>query len=302
MLKTGRNEGTARMSRRLATGALVAALAVAGCDKQPEGQVVAVVNGDEITLQQVNTELGSTQLPEGEAANQVRNMALANVVNRRLVAGIARDEQIDSSPEFIIRRQQLEENLLAQMLSQKVARTVKQPTAAEIDKFIADNPQIFANRIMLGVDQIRFPTPARNDYIKALEGADSMTAVVAVLNRLGIRFERGNVPVDSANLPRPVFNQVMSVGTREPFIIPSPAGVTVSQIVATRPAPVTGAQARPAAVSLLQRQAVAAELEKRLEAAKADAGIDYQPGFGPPATSPSGAASAAASAAPAATP
>ncbi|OYW45965.1 MAG: hypothetical protein B7Z08_00310 [Sphingomonadales bacterium 32-68-7] len=305
MFKTGRSDRSARFSRLLGASALVAALGVvAACDREPEGQVVAVVNGEEITLQQVNTELGNTQLPEGEEQNRVRSMALDNVVNRRLLAGLAREEQIDSSPEFIIRRQQQEETLLTQMLTQKIARTIKQPTPAEVDKFIADNPQIFARRTVMAVDQIRFQTPARNDYIAALRGAKTMPEVVAALNRLGIRFERGNVPIDSANVPLDMFNQIMAVGTREPFVVPSPGGVSVSQIMATRPAPVTGDQARPAATNLLQRQAVSAELEKRLEAAKAEAGIDYQPGFGPPGTpsgAPSGAASGA-SAAPSATP
>src|SRR5262249_103371 len=152
-----------KFPRQVAAGALVAALAImAGCDREPEGQVVAVVNGDEVTLQELNGELGNAQLPEGEKAkNDIRNMALANVVNRRLLAGLARDEQIDTSPDYIVRRRQLEENLLVQMLSQKVARTIKQPSAAEIDKFMADNPQMFANRTIMAVDQIRFQTPPR---------------------------------------------------------------------------------------------------------------------------------------------
>lgn len=304
MLKTGQKGWGERLPRQVAAGALVAALALlAGCDRKPEGQVVAVVNGDEVTLQEINAELGNTQLPEDDnSKNQIRNAALANVVNRRLLAGLAREEQIDSSPDFIVRRQQQEETLLIQMLSQKIARTIKQPTAAEIDKFMADNPQMFANRTLMGVDQIRFQTPPRNDYVEALRSAKSMTEVVAALNRLGIRFQRGNVQIDSATLPLELFNQIMAVGTREPFVVPGVGGVAVSQIVVTRPAPVSGPQARPAASNVIQQRAVATELERRLKAARDEAGIDYQPGFGEPSGAPSGAASGAASAAVSATP
>ena len=61
------------------TVVVTAAIFLAGCDKQPEGQVVAVVNGDEITLQELNAELGNVELPEGAAKDEIRNQALDNM-------------------------------------------------------------------------------------------------------------------------------------------------------------------------------------------------------------------------------
>ena len=44
----------------LAIGAAALLLSLSACEKKAEGQVVAVVNGDEITAQEVNGELGAT--------------------------------------------------------------------------------------------------------------------------------------------------------------------------------------------------------------------------------------------------
>ncbi|WP_379551782.1 hypothetical protein [Qipengyuania sp. DGS5-3] len=267
---------------KLLTGAMLAGaitlLAACG-DRQPEGQVVAVVNGDEVTLQEVNAALGDAQVPEGEEAQTVRNGALANVINRRLMAGIAREDGIDSTPEFIVRKRQVEEALLVQMLTQSAAAELDAPTAAQIDSFIAENPQMFAERKLIAANQIRFRTPARDDYIEALAEVTNMDQAVAVLNRLGIEFERGNTRIDSGNLPNAMFQRMLEVGTSEPIIVPTPTVVTVSQILQVADAPLTAEQARPVAVNMINQRALAEQLEERLDAAKAEAGIEYQPGY-----------------------
>lgn len=266
----------------LSLTAVAAAALLAGCEKQAEGQVVAVVNGDEITLQELNAELGNTDLPEGAAKDEIRNQALDNIINRRLLAGVAREQGIDDSPEFIVRRRQLEEALLVRMLAQRTARPMKQPTSEEVNKFIEENPQMFAKREIFLLDQIRFPTPATQDYLKAIEPARTMAEVVTALNRLGIRFERGNTQADTASMPLELFERIGAIGSREPFVIPGPTTVSVSMLVSRRPAPLPENQVTPAATAMIQRRNLANELNAMIESAKAEAGIDYQEGFAPP--------------------
>ena len=275
------------------TGALLTAALLAGCDKQPEGQVVAVVNGDEVTMQELNAELGNAQLPEGAARDEIRNRALDNIVNRRLLAGLAKEQGIDDSPEFIVRRRQLEEALLVQMLAQQTARPMKQPTSQEVSEFVARNPQVFANRAILTVDQVRFPNPANQDYLKALEPAKSMAEVVTTLNRLGIRFERGTTRIDTATMQREMFNRISAIGSSEPFVIPGPAGVAVSQIVSSQSAPLPANQVTPTATRMIQRVNLSNELNNMVKAAKAESGIDYQPGFAAPKTAATNSAETA---------
>lgn len=283
-----------RLNPRVTLAAVLAAAALlAGCEKQPEGQVVAVVNGDEITLQELNAELGNTELPEGAARDELRNQALDNIINRRLLAGVAKEQGIDSSPEYIVRRRQLEEALLVQMLAQRTARPMKQPTSEEVEEFVANNPQMFENRAILLLDQIRFPTPPTQEYLEALQPAKTMADVVTTLNRLGIRFERANTQADTATMPVELYNRINSIGTSEPFIIPAPAGVSVSQLVSSRPAPLPENQVTAAATTLIQRRNLANELNSMMEAAKAEAGIDYQEGFAAPRATATGSVEAA---------
>jgi EpsD family peptidyl-prolyl cis-trans isomerase len=268
------------------TAALLAATLLAGCDKQPEGQVVAVVNGDEITLQELNAELGNTQLPEGAGKDEIRNQALDNIITRRLLAGVAKDQGIANSPEYIMRRQQLDEALLVQMLAQRTARPMKQPSSQEVNDFVATNPQMFADRAILTLDQIRFPTPANQDFVKALQPTKTMAEVVTALNRLGIRFERGQAQVDTATMPLALYQQITSVGTREPFVVPGPTGVSVNQMISSKPAPLAEGQVTAAATAMIQRRNLAEQLSAMAKSAREEAGIAYQQGFAAPKTAP----------------
>jgi peptidyl-prolyl cis-trans isomerase C len=256
-----------------------ALLLLSGCDKKPEGQVVAIANGDEITAQEVNAELQNAPAAEGEQGQMMRNAALSRVIDRRLVADLAREDGLADSPDFILRKQKMEETLLAQMLFEKAARDMKAPTPAQLDKFIASNPQAFSDRTVFAIDQIVFPTPERGDVIAALSSAKTMAEVASTLNRLGVKFQRGNVQADSANMPPALFARIKEVGSSEPFIIPSGPTVTVGYILESRSVPVTGQGARQVAQQAYQRQEVTKAVQARLDAAKKAAKIEYQSGF-----------------------
>ena len=265
-----------------------ALLALAACDSAPEGQVVSVVNGDEITAQELNGELSGVDSVE-EEDQAIRNAALDKVVERRLLASIARDEGIASSPDFILRAKKLEDNLLVQMLNEKLVREAGEPTQADIDQTMADNPQAFASRTLFAVDQVVFRSPQQAEIVKALADTTTMDEVVTILNRMGVEFGRNNVTVDSGSLPRPVFERFREIGTSEPIIIPAPQAVTVAKILGVREQALTGDQARPIAANAFVQQRARKALQERLEQAREAATIEYQDGYARPTDGEGGA-------------
>lgn len=289
------------LRRGLLFGTLAASLALAACgDKKPEGQVVAVVDGDEITSQEVNGTLGAAAA-QGEPDQQVRNAALGQLVDRRLLAKAAREDGVENSPEYILRKRQMEENLLIQMMGEKLMRDNQKPSAQQINALITENPQAFADRTVFALDQIVFAAPARPDVLQALQPVKSMAEAVTVLNTRGIKFQRGNNTIDSANLPPQVFAQFKRVGSSEPLIIPAGGAVTVATIVDSKLTPVTGQAARELAQGAYAKREVAKIMKARVDAARKAAKIQYQSGFAAPAQpgAPAGAAPAAGAPAPA---
>lgn len=270
----------------------IGAVLLGGCQKEATGQVAAVVNGEEITLQEINAELAQLQVPEGVDRAQVQQAALQRIVDRRLLAQAAKEDGLDATPEFLVRHRQLEDALLVQLLSERTGSSTAVPEARAIETFMNENPAVFGGRTIFTVDQIQFAMPSDATKLKALENDHSMDAVAASLQRMGIPFTRGPSQMDSAQLGQPRLNQIRALPDGEPFVIPAGGVVTVAVITGSTPRPVQGDQARPAAVQMMRNQSLSEALLKRLEAEKTQAEIEYQEGFKPPETPATKAAAA----------
>lgn len=257
-----------------------------GCQKEATGQVAAVVNGDEITLQEINAELGGMQIPDGANKGQAQKAALQRIIERRLLAQAARSDGIDKTPEFLIRRRQLEDALLIQLLSQRVGRSTAVPDGRALDTFMAKNPAIFGGRTIYTVDRIQFPVPSDATRLKALQDDHSMDAVASRLKQMGIAFTRDIGRMDSAQLGQDRLDRIKTLPKGEPFVIPENGTVTIAVITGATPQPMLGDQARPVAVQIMRNQSVSAAMQERLAAQRAKAKIEYQPGFTPAANPP----------------
>ena len=276
--------GVIMPNRKMAAVALSCSLVLvlAGCGRVAGGQVAAVVGDDEITLQEINAEIGNAQVPKGADAKAIQQAALQRIVERRLLAGLARDDGLDKQPEYIIRQRQLDDALLVQLLRDQAGRSIRIPSEAALDKYVAEHPGRFAERTLLRLDQIRFPMPADPTKLRALEADHSMDAVAASLKELAIAFERVPATLDSSQVPPAVLARIDGLPAGEPFIVPDGGVVSVSVVNGRLPAPVVGAAARPIAVQMIRNEELAKNLEQRFKAKKAAVKIEYQPGFEPP--------------------
>lgn len=276
-----------------AAGAAILILSMSGCKREATGQVAAVVDGEEVTLQEINAEIGPN-LPENADKKAVQVAALQRVVDRRLLANAAKEDGLDKSADYLVRTRQLNDALLVQLLTEKVTQSVKVPTPAEATKFMADRPWMFADRRLYLVDRIQFAQPADPSVVKALEPLRTIQEVADKLTSLDIRFARGRSQIDSAQVPKPMLDRILALPPGEPFLTPEGNTINISSIVDSRPAPIAGPEASPIAVQLMRQQAVRDGLESRLKTLRSSTDIEYQTGFGPASATATGAAATGA--------
>ena len=240
---------------------------------------MAVVNGDEITRQEVNEELKGA--PHGVDQAAVQQAAVQALVQRRLLAAAARDDGVAKDPAFLVQRKQLEDRLLVQFLAQRAARTMARPDVGEVNAYVAANPGAFADRVMWTINRVQFAQPKDPGVVKAMEADHTIDAVVARLRAAGIAFTRDVAQLDSAIVTQDVFARIAALPPGEPFVRVQNGVVSVGSVQASQPAPLTGDAARAAAAERLAAQRVNARLESRLKTLTASAKIQYQSGFGP---------------------
>lgn len=267
--------------RVLAFG-ILPALFLAACGGAPTGQVVAVVNGEEISVQELNAEIEGANIPPSADKKQVRQAALQQLIDRRLLAQAAKEEGLDKDPAYITQQRRANEQLLVQMFGKRAADTIRVPDAAAIDKYIAENPTFFSQRTRYLVDQIQFPMPADPNQLKQLQDDHSLAAVTETLNALGIKYEQGRNVIDSGSVPPQVLKEILALPPGEPFVIPAGGRVLVSVITGSEPFVVPADKARPLAVQAIRNNSLNEIGQARLKEAKAKAKIEYQPGYAPP--------------------
>lgn len=275
-------------SVRLGWSVAAASLALlAGCDRgAPKGQVVATVNGDDVTLQELNTELQGTNISSGMDKQEAQRALLQRVIERKLVDGLAKQKGIDSGPEYQAQRRRLDEVLLAQLYAKQQLAAVPVPSGADITKFMAENAGMFSARQQLILDQIRFQRPADTNSLNGMEAVHSLDGVAAFLKTKGIKYDRQPASLDSAAIPATLLTQVDRLPAGEPFVIPTGGVLTVNVITSRRAIANDPQQARMVAAQAWRNQKVQQSIADQLAAARKSATITYQKGFAPPAGTP----------------
>lgn len=285
------------------------ALLLAGCGKKEgeieKGQVVATVDGKDVTVHELNAELQGANVPQNMTAEQKKQFeqaALQQVVNRRILADIARERGLDKTPMFLLQEKRAEEQILVQMLQRQMSSAVKAPTSTEVADFMAQNPDLFAERKIFTIDQIQFEAPKDPNLMRKYQPLTTMDQVESTLKSDSLQYKRAPATLDVATANPELVQQVLKMPPGEIFIIPAGRVMIANKITETKVQPLTGPQAQQLATAMLQQKKFQDLIKRDLEpkVKKAEGEVKYQAGFAPPKKPDAPAAGAPAVPAPAA--
>jgi EpsD family peptidyl-prolyl cis-trans isomerase len=295
-----------------------AALLLSGCDQvkkvlgggKPSGQVVATVDGEEITSLQLRSELGGFGSRDPKVMKAAQQQALERIILRKMLAKAARKEKLDKSADFTLQVERGEETLLAQLYQRRMAAKMTQPSQQAAADFVASHPDQFANRKVYFVDQvIAGPNKIPPDRFRPLK---SLEEVKALLDSENVPYQEGASVVDTLTVNPQMVTAINNLPPGEVFVVPQGNALLFNQITGSHSAPFGGELAKNYAMNILRRQAAQELVAKRtMDMRKAaESKIVYNAAFKPAPPSatalapkpPVAAPPAAPATAPAATP
>jgi peptidyl-prolyl cis-trans isomerase C len=188
-----------------------AALSLSGCGGTPIGQVAAIVGGAEITRREILVELEAMPPAPGTSPQVAERQALDRLIDRKLLLAGARERMIDRSPDFQIRARRAREIELADRMIVRLRAQQRDPDAATLTRYIAEHPQMFAERRQAVIDRITTNSPADASVFIDIPSNDAVAAQLAA-SRIG--FHRALVLVDTADLSREEAGQLPAAGAR----------------------------------------------------------------------------------------
>jgi EpsD family peptidyl-prolyl cis-trans isomerase len=266
-----------------------ACLLVAGCgNKAPSGQVAATVDGKEITMIDLRNEMGGFKAPDAKTRKAAEQAALDQIVTRKLLATAARDQKLDKTPEYAQEKDRLEDLLLVRLWQNRIAKAVPQPSKDEVDRFIAENPDLYAAHKVLLLDQIQMPRvndPALYNELKPLK---TLPEVAALLTSKKIPYRQGTAQMDAFSVPPQVLSQILKLPSDDVFVLPQGNVITISHVNEVRVTPVPAEAATKHATQYLRttraQEAVQRELSSALARERAKKGmVEYAKAYQPAA-------------------
>lgn len=245
-----------------------------GGSKTPSGQVVANVNGDEITRTALTAEMVALGIPPDQRAG-VQDRVLQQMVDRKLMAQAARTQKLDQSPGFVVLRARTEEGLLAQSyIDRLVGENRAQPSQAEIAAYLAERPWVGRDRAILTVDQIRFQSNGDANAQALVKRAPTMDGLVRELTAAKIKINRGQTRIDTGIVPDEIMSKIATLGPAEPLIVFNNGEANAISVASREAQPSTEAVARDLARNRIIATRSAKMMEDRRASLRAAAKIE----------------------------
>lgn len=263
------------------TALAVASLVLTGCGKEPGGQVVAVVGNDEITQQDVRAQAVAENITEKAALDAATPAIVRRLVDRTVLSNYAREIKLDRGPEYVARRRQMEETMLAYLALRKLLGEMKPPGQPDIEAFIVANPMMFEQRTRLSLDQIRVATPADPTTVTRLSQLGSLEAVAARLQAQRIRFVKTTAFFDTGTVDSKLATRVSELNDGAVFDLTMGGTSYISQIRSRSPVPGTKAAWQAQALSVMQNKMVSDAAASKLGNLKSKTAIKYDPAYKP---------------------
>lgn len=292
------------MKIRLGVIGVAMALGLAACSKgDPKGQVVARVDKDEITVLDLQQELGGFKAPNAQVRKLAEQQALNAIIERKIVAQAAEKQKIDKTPEFARISEKTNELLLVRTLQENLAKSVPEPSVDEIKNYVASHPDSYSARKVLTIEGVRFATPADRSIFAALQPLTTIEDVSALLKSRNVNFQPASGVLDALAIDPRLMEQLLKLSPGEVFVLPQNNLVVVAKITGSRTEPVTDAVAARHAAQVLRSQRTQETLQRRFGSiiaagrSKVKYNKDYQPPK--PAAAKAGAAAPGAKPAPA---
>jgi EpsD family peptidyl-prolyl cis-trans isomerase len=235
--------------RRVLCGTLVlvaiVGLSACGSKEKKAGQTLVRVNGEEITVLQINDELkrAGVKADQQEAATKE---ILESLIDRQLIIDEAKRNKFDRTPEVLQSIERSKGLIIAQAYLGSLVTNIPKPSIAEIDDYFQKHPEYFTQRKKFDMQQLVFAAKDFSDDLKlAIDSAKSLDEVAAWLDGHNVRYARGELSRYTTDLPENMVAKLKELKKGDLFIVNERENSMLNFITDIKDSPITAKNAAP---------------------------------------------------------
>lgn len=259
------------MEKKAAVISAMMAIILIGCSDGAESpkssQVVAKINDTEVTVHQLNYELGLL----GQAAtaatqnkDKVTEETLGNLVNQEIVMQKAIAEKLDRDPQVMQALERSRRQVLGQAYMNKVmGRDATLPSTQDVSDYYNKHPELFAKRRIYQIREILLDKTLPFSEIQSqMNESKSLEKLVGWLESKKVKMQSNVVVKPAEQLPLEMLSRLAKMRQGQVMALETPTNFSLSILMGIRDQPINEAQATPA----IQRFLIAQKREKLADA------------------------------------
>ena len=276
------------LSRQCALiGATLLASLLAACGDHEDKktiQVAAKVNGDEISVDQIDQAMQRLGNVPAARAKQAQKQVLDRLVDQQLLVQKAMEQKLDRDPNIVAAVEASKRQILAQAYIQRVMGGAGKGTEQQINDFYEQHPELFKERRVYRFAQMAIASPNdKRQAIRAkLEELEKQVDKGRVLPQLAewlrsqdIQFRVTQNTQGAEQLPLESLPRYHKLNVGDLVFMPSQQGVAVAQLTGVQTQPLNEEQARPYIEQFLQNKERLKLSEDEVKRLRAAAKIEY---------------------------
>lgn len=264
-------------SRRLPVVLLLVTIGLAGCgssEKKDASQVAAKVNGNEITIYQINQVLSHAKGVTEANAAKARHEILDKLIDQELAVTKATDAKLDRTPEVVMALDAARREILARAYYEQVASGAAHVEDAEVRRYFDAHPDLFTNRRIYSLVDIAFKTDDKAVALvkEMIANNKSMQDIAQTLKTNGTVFEAHNYTSAAEQLSLDLLPSIAKLSDGQTGVILGGQVAHVINVIKSKQEPVTFEIASPQIQKYLtaesKQKLVVAEIKRMKDAAK----------------------------------
>jgi EpsD family peptidyl-prolyl cis-trans isomerase len=255
-------------------------LLLVGCNKKDKAaatQTVAVVDGEEISIHQINTILSKANGISPENLPKVKRDILEGLIEQQLAINLATSTKLDRSPEVVTAIENAKREIIARAAMERIRNAQPKPTDDEAKAYFNAHPELFSQRRVFNLQEIAFPkgTPNLAEIQSKVAAAKSIEEVAEWMTQKGIAFKPSAGARSAEQIPLDVLPKLHEFKDGQMGLIEGNDANFIMRVVTSKTMPMNEAQATPRIKAFLFNQVGAQAMQREKNALKLKAKIEY---------------------------
>jgi EpsD family peptidyl-prolyl cis-trans isomerase len=258
---------------------LVVVSLIASCGKKhgddKSSQSIVRVNGDEITVHQINNELQRANVQPGQQEVAGKQIAQA-LVDRQILVQEALKTKLDRNPQVMQAIENAKTQILAQAYLENKVSSLAKPTSAEITDYRTKHADIFANRKIYITDELVFAVEAGSSA--ELKSSKSLKDVTQWLNAHQIKYALTRAAHAAETLPPQLLTKFSQMAIGEVVFISGNGAngrTMAASLSEVKEVPISEKDSKPLIERILSEQKRKATAETEMKRLRVAAKIEY---------------------------